>query len=72
MVGLLKANKDDKALRCSIGEWGRGEGKFFFGLARLYKPWSIYFYLENLLFITPDIYRHGAFWSDSAQAQLHI
>jgi hypothetical protein len=47
-----------------------GEGKFFFGLARLYKPWSIYFYLENLLFITADIYRHGAFWSDSSQQHI--
>jgi hypothetical protein len=39
----------------SVG--GRGEGESH---PRLYKPWSIYFYLENLLLITADIYRHGA------------
>jgi hypothetical protein len=32
-----------------------GEKQILFGLAPLYKPWSTYFYLENLLYITANI-----------------
>jgi hypothetical protein len=40
--------------RCE-SQWDGGEKQILFGLAPLYKPWSTYFYLENLLYITANI-----------------